>query len=156
MFDLLIQNGTIIDGTRKPRFAGDVGIRGDRIEAVGSVGRAATRRTIDARGKIVAPGFIDVHNHSDGWLLKGLNFWPKTSQGFTTEVLMADGISYAPVDDLTWKHWHYYLRALNGLLLADYANWRSLEEYLDLLDGATAQNVALHVPYANVRSLYAG
>ena len=156
MFDLLIRSGTIIDGTRKPRYSGDVGIRGDRIEAVGNVGSAAAQRTIDARGKIVAPGFIDVHNHSDGWLLKERNFWPKTSQGFTTEVLMADGISYAPVDDLTWKHWHYYLRALNGLLLSDYANWRTLEEYLDLLDGATAQNVALHVPYANVRSLYAG
>src|SRR5687768_10048295 len=156
MFDLLIQNGTIIDGTRKPRFAGDVGIRGDRIEAVGSVGSAATRRTIDARGKIVAPGFIDVHNHSDGWLLKHANFWPKTSQGFTTEVLMADGISYAPVDERTWRQWFYYLRSLNGLRLEDYRGWRSIADYMQLLDGGTAQNVATHIPYANVRTLSCG
>lgn len=156
MLDLLISGGTIIDGTRKPRFAGDVGICGDRIESVGNLPAAAAKKTIDVRGKIVAPGFIDVHNHSDGWLLKEKNFWPKTSQGFTTEVLMSDGISYAPVDELTWKHWHYYLRSLNGLLLSDYGQWKSLDDYLARLDGATAQNAALEVPYANVRSLYAG
>jgi N-acyl-D-amino-acid deacylase len=156
MLDLLISGGTIIDGTRKPRFTADLAIRGDRIEAIGNLAAASTRTTIDARGKIVAPGFIDVHNHSDGWLLKETNFWPKTSQGFTTEILMADGISYAPVDELTWKHWHYYLRALDGLLLSDYGNWRTLDAYLARLDGTTAQNTAVHVPYANVRSLYAG
>ena len=156
MLDLLIQHGTIIDGTKKPRYGGDVGIRGDRIEAVGNLAGQTAKQTIDARGRIVAPGFIDVHNHSDGWLLKEKNFWPKTSQGFTTEILMSDGISYAPVDELTWKHWHYYLRSLNGLLLSDYGDWRSLADYLQRLDGATAQNVALEVPYANVRSLYAG
>ena len=87
MFDLVIANGEVIDGQRRPRFRADVGLIGDRITAVGDLSHADRRQTIDAQGRIVAPGFIDVHNHSDGWLLKLSNFTAKTRQGFTTEVL---------------------------------------------------------------------
>ena len=155
-FDILLRGGTVIDGTKAPRKAADIGIRGDRIAAVGDLAKAEAGQTIDVRGKVVAPGFIDVHNHSDGWLLKHANFWPKTSQGFTTEVLMADGISYAPVDERTWRQWFYYLRSLNGLRLEDYRGWRSIADYMHLLDRRTAQNVATHIPYANVRTLSCG
>src|SRR5262249_53681081 len=98
-FDLLILGGTVIDGTGSARFAADVAIAGDRIVGIGSFGerRAEARHVIDAAGRIVAPGFIDVHTHADGWLLKIPHLVSKTSQGFTTEILMSDGISYAPV-----------------------------------------------------------
>ena len=156
MYDLTIRNGAIIDGTRAPRYQGDIGIRGARIAAIGDLSTTESAQSIDVKGKIVAPGFVDVHNHSDGWLLKTPNFLPKTMQGFTTEVIMADGISYAPVDADTHAHWIYYMRALNGLQQSDYQGWESLADYMQLLDGRTAQNAITHIPYAHLRSMACG
>ena len=156
VFDIIFSGGSVIDGTGAARAAADVAVTGDRIAAVGRLAGAEARQTIDCRGRIVAPGFIDVHNHSDGWMLVHPHQTWKTSQGFTTEVLMADGISYAPVDEQSWRQWLYYLRSLNGLSLADYRGWRSLADYMALLDGHNVQNAATHVPYANVRTLACG
>ncbi|HZN03439.1 MAG TPA: amidohydrolase family protein, partial [Candidatus Polarisedimenticolia bacterium] len=84
-YDLVIRGGTIVDGTGAPRVAGDVAIRGDRIAAVGAIpGRG--RKEIDARGLIVAPGFIDMHSHSDYLLLEDGAAQSKIRQGVTTEV----------------------------------------------------------------------
>ena len=154
--DLLVQHGTIIDGTGAARRTADVGISGGRIAAIGRLEAATALHTIDARGRIVAPGFVDVHTHSDGWLLKSANFVPKTSQGITTEVLMSDGISYAPVTAENYRDWFMYLRSLNGLQQGDYQGWRTIADYLAILDRRTAQNVIAEVPYANVRVLAAG
>jgi N-acyl-D-amino-acid deacylase len=156
LFDVIIENGTIIDGTREPRFCGDVGIADDRITAIGDLKQSQAGLRIEAAGKIVAPGFVDVHNHSDGWLLKTPHHVSKTTQGFTTEVLMADGISYAPVNEHTARQWLLYLRALDGLQLSDYQGWRSLADYMNLIDGRNVQNAATHLPYANVRSMVCG
>ena len=156
MFDLLLRGGTVIDGTGRPRVSADVGIRGDRIAAVGPLTDAAATHALDCRGKIVAPGLIDVHNHSDGWMLTQPHQTWKTSQGFTTEVLAADGIGYAPVSEANWRQWIYYLRSLNALRLEDYRGWQSLADYMHLLDGRNVQNAATHVPYANVRTLACG
>ena len=156
MFDLLIQNGTVIDGTGAPRRRADIGIRGVCIEAVGDLASAHAAYTLDARDRIVAPGFIDVHNHSDGWLLKTANFLPKTSQGFTTEILMSDGISYAPLHPRDASDWICYLRSLNGLRQQDYSGWRSLADFLALFEHRSAQNVACLIPLANLRVLACG
>ncbi|MBI3864395.1 MAG: D-aminoacylase [Planctomycetia bacterium] len=151
MFDLLIRNGTIIDGVRTPRWRGDIGVNGDRIAAIGELGDQAGRATIDAAGRAVAPGFVDLHTHSDGWLLKTPHLTAKTTQGFTTEVLMPDGISYAPVRRHNAAEWIYYLRSLNALRQDEYRGWESLTDYLALLDRRNAQNSAVQIPYANVR-----
>jgi N-acyl-D-amino-acid deacylase len=156
MHDLLITNARIIDGSRSGAYPGSLAIRGDRIAAVGDLAGAEANRIIDAAGRVVAPGFVDVHNHSDGWLLNTPHLFPKTSQGFTTEILMADGISYAPVNVRTAREWMFYLRPLNGLRLDEYRGWETIGDYLELLDGRTVQNVAAHVPYANVRTLAMG
>ncbi|MEM7131849.1 MAG: D-aminoacylase [Chloroflexota bacterium] len=156
MFDLILRNGTIVDGTKAPRYGADVGIRGDRIVQIGELGGAPSQAEIDATGKVVAPGFVDVHNHSDGWLLKTPHLFSNTSQGFTTEVIMADGISYAPVRPENVNDWIYYLRGLNALQQEEYTGWESLGDYMALLDGANVQNSIAHVPYANCRVLACG
>jgi N-acyl-D-amino-acid deacylase len=156
LFDLLLRGGTVIDGTGAARVSADVGIRGDRIAAVGRLPDVAANRTIDCRDRVVAPGLIDVHNHSDGWMLLEPHQYWKTSQGFTTEVLAADGIGYAPVSERTWRQWLYYLKSLDALPLAAYTGWKSLADYMRLLEGRSVQNAATHVPYANVRTLVCG
>jgi N-acyl-D-amino-acid deacylase len=158
LLDLLIQGGTVIDGSGAARRTADVAIAQDRIVAVGPLAAdaPAARRTLDARGLVVAPGFVDVHTHSDGWLLKIPHLAPKTSQGFTTEVLMSDGISYAPVTPENYRDWFVYLRALDGLQQEDYQGWRTIGDYLALLDRRTVQNVVAQIPYANLRVLAAG
>ena len=156
LFDLILTGGTVIDGTGSPPAAADVAITADRIAAIGKLAGATARQTIDCSGRTVAPGLIDVHNHSDGWMLINPHQTWKSSQGFTTEVLMADGISYAPVSGSNWRQWLHYLRSLNGLTLADYSGWKSLDDYMSLLDGRNVQNAAFHVPYANVRALACG
>ncbi len=156
MFDLLIRGGQVIDGARRPRYRADVAIQADRVVEIGDLGSATAKQVIDAAGKIVAPGFVDVHNHSDGWLLKTPHLTPKTLQGVTTEVLMADGIGYAPVDENTFREWLFYLRSLDALRMDQYGGWRSVREFLDHIGGRNVQNVMAHVPYANVRSLHCG
>src|SRR4051812_40587317 len=94
-YDLLIRGGTVVDGTGNPWFHGDVAIRGDRVVAVGRVPAGAARRTIDAAGLVVAPGFIDMHSHSDLLLLEDGHAQGKVRQGVTTEVL-GEGTSAGP------------------------------------------------------------
>lgn len=163
MFDVLIRGGEIIDGSGGPRSRVDVAIAGDRIAQIGDLSGASASRTLDVAGLIVCPGFVDVHNHAEGWLWREAQRGSqddatssKTLQGFTTEVLALDGISYAPVSEHTWREWFFYLRALDGLRMDEYGGWRSLAEFMQRLDGRTAQNAATHVPYANVRSLLCG
>src|SRR5688572_4517739 len=93
--DLIIRNGTLIDGTRGPRRKADVAISNGKITAVGKIsGKAKTE--IDARGKIVAPGFIDAHTHDDRLMLSAPDMAPKVSQGVTTVVAGNCGVSLAP------------------------------------------------------------
>src|SRR5678815_632993 len=94
-FDVLIRNASVIDGTRAPRFSGDVGIASGKIVDVGRLkGRA--RIELDGTGKIAAPGFIDCHTHDDRLMLSSPEMAPKVSQGVTTVVAGNCGISLAP------------------------------------------------------------
>lgn len=94
-YDLVIHNGKIVDGTGNPWFHGDVAVRGHRIIAVGKVDHIEAKRTIDAKGLVVAPGFIDMHSHSDFLLLEDGDAQSKIRQGVTTEIL-GEGDSAAP------------------------------------------------------------
>lgn len=156
MFDTIIENGELINGRNQPRFKADVGIKGKFITAVGDLSAAEAEKRIDAAGLVVAPGFIDVHTHSDGWLLKQPHISSKTQQGFTTEFIMLDGISYAPVNEHTWRDWFCYLRPLNGLELTEYSGWQTIADYMNLLKKESMHNVETFIPYANVRTVACG
>ena len=95
-YDLLIRNATVVDGTGAPRYAGDIGVRGDRIVRIGPLAQARADVEIDAAGKVAAPGFIDAHTHDDRLLLSGPEMAPKVSQGVTTVIAGNCGISLAP------------------------------------------------------------
>ena len=94
-FDIVIANGHVIDGTGSPWFAADVGIRGGRIAAIGKLGQANAKRRIDAAGKVVAPGFIDMLGQSELTVLVDPRVPSKIYQGITTEIT-GEGDSPAP------------------------------------------------------------
>src|SRR5689334_9933658 len=96
-FDMLLRGGVIVDGTGRPRRAGDVGIVGGRIAAVGDLSMATAFSEIDAAGRVVCPGFIDVHTHSDLTLLVDGRAESKIRQGVTTEVTGNCSFSPYPV-----------------------------------------------------------
>src|SRR3989442_13655285 len=94
-FELLIRNATVIDGTRAPRFAADIGVSSGKISRIGKL-KEKGEIEIDASGKIAAPGFIDAHTHDDRLMLSGPAMAPKVSQGVTTVVAGKFGGSRAP------------------------------------------------------------
>ena len=98
VYDLVIRNGRIIDGTGSPWYAGDVGIRGGRIAAIGRLDQVAARRTVDAGGMVVAPGFIDMLGQSELSVLVSPSLPSKIFQGITTEIT-GEGGSVAPLND---------------------------------------------------------
>src|SRR5262249_39839742 len=100
LYDLLIRNGRIIDGTGDPWYAGDVAIRGDRIVAIGKLRNAKAKRVIDATGMVVSPGFIDMLGQSETALLIDNRSLSKLAQGITTEIT-GEGGSIAPQNALT-------------------------------------------------------
>lgn len=91
-YDVVIRNGRVVDGTGNPPFYADVGVRGDQIVAVGDLRNAEARRSVDATGQYVTPGFIALHEHIEPAILSGHGTLPNyTTQGFTTAVINADG-----------------------------------------------------------------
>ena len=149
----LIKNGMIIDGSRSARFSGDVLIENDRIKQVGKVTEEADR-VIDAQGKIVAPGFIDTHSHSDlKVLLPSESFVePKVRQGITTEILGQDGISMAPLPKEYVSSWRKNLAGLDGDSDDLSWDWETTDKYLDLISKTgCGPNELYLVPHGNIR-----
>ena len=150
-FDLVITNGHIIDGTGSPWYSGDVGIRDGKIIAIGNLSEAARKRTIDAQGKVVAPGFIDMLGQSDLTIMVDPRVPSKIYQGITTEIT-GEGGSAGPLNDAiiaadraTYDHYH-----LNP-------DWRTLGEYFDKLQKqGIGINLASYVGATQVRRMVLG
>ena len=129
----LIKNGFVIDGSGEKRYKADVLVNGDKIEKIGAIDNIEGAEVIDATGKIVAPGFIDTHSHSDLKVLIEPFIEPKLRQGITTEILGQDGISMAPLPKEFVSSWRKNLAGLDGdsdLLSWD---WETTDKYLDLI-----------------------
>ncbi len=135
-YDLLIEGGTIVDGTGEPGFAAAVGVRAGRLEVVhDATDDTLAARRVDATGQVVAPGFIDLHSHSGLMIFADPLHEPKIRQGVTTEVIGVDGLSYAPIPDRVDLEALAHINAgLDGRPDIAY-DWSSVETYLDRLDG---------------------
>jgi N-acyl-D-amino-acid deacylase len=155
-FDVLLTGGRVVDGTGSPPFVADVGVAGGRIAALGRLAGVGARRTIDACGLLVSPGFVDMHSHSDVQLLAFPTAEAKTMQGVTTEVIGQDGLSFAPVDQRTMEAVREQTLAWNGAHEGIAWDWSSVTEYLAQFDGRTSPNVAYLVPHGTVRLLVMG
>lgn len=151
LFDLLIRNGRVVDGSGRPAFPADVGILGDRITAVDRIQEADAKQTIDADGKIVCPGFVDTHVHGDLPLLVDPYHEPAVRQGVTTYVVGQDGVAFAPASPATMRYMRRYTAGFNGNFPTPGRDWRTVEEYLTQLDRRCAINAVTLVPNGNVR-----
>jgi N-acyl-D-amino-acid deacylase len=150
MFDLVIAGGTIVDGTGRPGYRGDVGVSGDAIEAIGDLSRAEARRVIAASSKVVSPGFIDTHTHSEGSLLVDRQHAYGIRQGITTELLGIDGMSYAPLSAENFKTYRHWLGGLLGDPPED-LDMSSVAAFRGHYDRRVAVNTAYLVPQGTVR-----
>lgn len=153
----LLRGGLVLDGSGSPGRVADVLLHGDRIAEVGRHLDAPGARIIDASGLAVAPGFIDMHAHSDLAVLTDSAHLAKVSQGVTTEVLGQDGLSYVPATDETMPILREQLAGWNGVPDGLDFSWRSVADYLAAVDArGTAANVAYLIPQGSVRMAVVG
>ncbi|MGB8734224.1 MAG: hypothetical protein WCC99_23450, partial [Candidatus Sulfotelmatobacter sp.] len=150
-FDLVITNGHIIDGTGSPWYSGDLGIRDGKIAAIGNLAAAPRKRTIDAAGKVVAPGFIDMLGQSELTILVDPRLPSKIYQGITTEIT-GEGDSIAPLNDAIIQsgragYEHYRITP----------DWRTFRQYFARLEKqGMGINLASYVGATQVRRVVLG
>ncbi|MGX7952393.1 N-acyl-D-amino-acid deacylase family protein [Tsuneonella sp. HG249] len=160
-YDLIIRNGTVVDGTGEARFTGDIAVKDGLIAQVGEV-RGDASEEIDATGKIVTPGFVDIHTHYDGQATWDQEMAPSSWHGVTTVVMGNCGVGFAPAH----PERHNWLIGLMegvedipGTALAEGMkwNWETFPEYLDALEELPRTvDVGTHVPHGAVRAYVLG
>ena len=160
MFDVVIRNGLVVDGTGSPGQTADVAIRDGRIVAIGEVSDKGNHE-IDAEGLVVAPGFVDVHTHFDAQVFWDTTLSPSPLHGVTTVISGNCGFTIAPLEP---EHGDYMMRMLarvEGMPLASLQqgvpwNWRTFGEYLDAIDGSLMPNAGFRVGHSALRRTVMG
>ena len=150
-FDIILTHGHIVDGTGSPWYSGDVGIRDGKIAAIGNLSAAASKRTIDVHGMVVAPGFIDMLGQSEDTILVDPRLPSKIYQGITTEIT-GEGGSVAPLNDalVQANKTHYEHLKISP-------DWRTFREYFARLEKqGIGINVADYVGATQVRRVVLG
>ncbi|MGG4032522.1 D-aminoacylase [Paenibacillus cisolokensis] len=150
MLDLLIKNGRVVDGTGNPWYFGDVGIKDGLIAATGRLDQES-REVIDAEGKVIAPGFIDGHCHSDLLILDQPFSEVKMQQGVTTEVVGNCGLAPAPYLQKTREQLKSYVASVIGTTEWEW-QWETVGEYIDVLSKSRpSENVATYVAHGALK-----
>jgi N-acyl-D-amino-acid deacylase len=156
MFDLVIRNGRIVDGSGAPGFVGDVAVQGDRIAAVGKI-EGVGRREIDAAGLLVTPGWVDIHSHYDGQVMWDPYLSPSSWHGCTTVVMGNCGVGFAPArpdDHDKLIKLMEGVEDIPGIALAEGLkwNWESFPQYMDAIAAAPhAIDIGAQVAHAPLR-----
>lgn len=155
-YDLVIRGGTIVDGTGRPRFDGDVAIKDGRIAAVGKIDGSG-REEIDASGRLVTPGFVDVHTHYDGHVTWTNRLYPSSLHGVTTVLMGNCGVGFAPCKPEDRERLVYLMEGVEDIpevvMTAGLPwNWESFPDYLDRLEERQFDmDVATQLPHAPLR-----
>ncbi|MCB2073083.1 MAG: amidohydrolase family protein [Novosphingobium sp.] len=160
MLDTKITGGTVVDGTGKPGFAADIGIRDGRIVAIGKVEEEA-REVIDASGRVVSPGFVDAHTHYDAQVFWDPTLSPSCYHGVTTVVGGFCGFSIAPLTRESAPYIQRMLSRVEGMPLevleaATDWSWSSFGEYLDRIDGRIGINAGFFAGHSAIRRAVMG
>jgi len=151
MLDVILRGGTVVDGTGKPAFTADLGVKDGRIVRIGNLADRNAELVLDVTGLHLLPGFIDTHVHSDMALLHDWQHANGLHQGVTTEILGQDGLSYAPLSQENLEEYAFFNRGLNGYYPDVKLDFHSVSEYLDRFDQSIGINVAYNVPHGTVR-----
>jgi len=151
-FDLIIRNGTVVDGSGAPGIRADVGIVGDRITAIDRLDAATARETIDASSRIVAPGFVDVHIHSELNLVDPANphRYGGLLQGVTTHLAGPDGFGWARLEPDRAKELYQAQMFAYGRSELSF-DWPEVEDYLALFPGNSPANLMPQAPHCSIR-----
>ncbi|MCM3718555.1 N-acyl-D-amino-acid deacylase family protein [Fictibacillus phosphorivorans] len=156
MYDLIIKNGKIIDGTGSPWYYADIGIKENKITNIGCLKYESAEVVIDAERNIVSPGFIDMHTHSDLVILEEPLIKAKVMQGITTDLLGQDGIAAAPLPPQFREVWKKNLAGLDGTPAIDW-DWLDVDSYLTKIENnKPSYNLAFLVPHGNIRMTVMG
>jgi len=160
MLDLIIRNGQIIDGSGSPGFIGDIGIKGGRIAAIGRITEAA-KETIDATGRVVSPGFVDVHTHYDAQVFWDGTLSPSCYHGVTTIFGGHCGFSIAPLSKEAAPYLLNMLSRVEGMPANSLAegvpwDWETFGEYLGKLDGKLGVNAGFMAGHSAIRRVVMG
>jgi N-acyl-D-aspartate/D-glutamate deacylase len=155
-YDLIIRGGTIADGTGGETFTGDVAVKDGKIAAIGTVAGGGAEE-IDARGRIITPGFVDVHTHYDGQAIWGKEMAPSSSHGVTTVVMGNCGVGFAPCradDQAILINLMEGVEDIPGAVMTEGLpwNWETFPEYLDALEAVERDiDVAAYLPHSPLR-----